>query len=270
MTQSGMAAPEKPRMFRIEDIVNEAKDINTYWFKGSIDAKPGQFVMMWIPAAGQKPFGISYQEDNRFAVTVKKVGPFTTKLFDRKINEIVGIQGPYGRGFSGKGKNIALVGGGYGTAPLGFLADEMAKPGRAVFFITGAATAEYIMFRERFKNKRVRMVFSTDDGSCGHHGFCTDCLADLLSTEKIDRVYCCGPELMMHEVFRICMGKNTQAEFSLERHLKCGFGVCGSCCLDGTGWRVCREGPVFTLDELKHVSEFGKYKRDASGRRVKV
>ena len=60
------------------------------------------------------------------------------------------------------------------------------------------------------------------------------------------------------------------AEISLERYLKCGVGVCGSCSLDGTGWRVCKEGPVFTLEELKRITEFGMYKRDGSGRRMKI
>ncbi|MBN2330784.1 MAG: dihydroorotate dehydrogenase electron transfer subunit [Candidatus Aenigmarchaeota archaeon] len=262
--------PERPRMHGIEDVIEEALDTNTYWFKGEPGAKPGQFVMLWVPGAGQKPFGISYQEKGRFAVTVRKVGPFTEELFGMKAGDRVGIQGPYGRAFSCKGKRVALVGGGYGTAPLGFLAEVMSAGGSKVFVSTGAASSRYLMFRERFRHAKIKAVFSTDDGSFGHRGFCTDCLTGLLETERIDRVYSCGPEAMLREVARICSEQGVDAEFSLERYLKCGFGVCGSCSLDGTGWRVCKEGPVFTLQELGMITEFGKYKRDGSGRRMSI
>ena len=269
MTPGHGYGSEKPVMFKIDRIVTEALDIRSFWFRGSIGAKPGQFIMAWIPSVGQRPFGISYQEKGRFAVTVRKVGPFTDRLFAMEAGDSVGIQGPYGKPFSGKGKTVALVGGGYGTAPLAFLADELLGQGKKVFLITGAVTEKYILFRERFKKKagsrHLEMLCSTDDGSFGRKGFCTDHLTDILEKEKIDSVYCCGPEVMMIKVLEICEEKGIPAEFSLERYLKCGFGVCGSCCLDGTGWRVCKEGPVFTLEELKKVTEFGKWKRDGSG-----
>jgi len=259
---------EKPEMLSIREIVPEAKDTRSFWFSGSIGAKPGQFVMAWLPGIGQKPFGISYQKKGMFAVTVRKVGTFTEGMFRLKQGDKVGIQGPYGRPFSGKGKRVALVGGGYGVAPLAFLADEMAGAGKKVFLVTGAASRSFILFRKRFDSKRIHQLYSTDDGSFGRKGLCTDCLAELLSHERIDYVYCCGPELMMKKVFGICIKNGLAAEFSLERYMKCGFGICGSCCLDPTGWRVCSDGPVFTLEELKKVSGFGSYKRDASGRKV--
>ncbi len=261
---------ERPRMLVIEKITAEAKDTSSFWFTGDLKAKPGQFVMLWIPGTGLKPFGVSYQDDGRFAVTVRKIGTFTEKLFGMKAGDRLGVQGPYGRGFSGKGGRIVLVGGGYGAAPLSFLADELVREGKEVFFINGAATKDHVLYRERFKGGKVHMIYSTDDGSLGHRGFCTDCLTGLLSKHKIGRVFCCGPEMMLRKAFEICLEKDIPAEFSLERHLKCGFGVCGSCCLDGTGWRVCREGPVFALDDMKKIAEFGQYKRDASGRVVKI
>jgi dihydroorotate dehydrogenase electron transfer subunit len=261
---------ERPEMFEIKKIVPEAKDINTLWFRGNINADPGQFVMLWVPGTGQKPFGVSYQEKGRFALTIKKVGKLTEKVSGLKAGDRIGIQGPYGRGFSCRGKKVAIVGGGYGTAPLALLADKMSGNAKDVFFITGAVSEEYVLYRKRFKKSNIKTVYSTDDGSFGHKGLCTECLEDLISKEKIDYVYCCGPEMMMLRVFEICAEKKIPAEFSLERYMKCGFGVCGSCSLDGTGWRVCKDGPVFTSDEMKKVTEFGRYKRDGSGRRVKL
>lgn len=270
MSACGDGRSEKPVMRRIERIEAEAEDIRSFWFSGGIAARPGQFVMAWIPGAGQRPFGVSYQKKGSFAMTVKKVGSFTEKLFTMKEGDRVGIQGPYGNGFSGEGKNVVLVGGGYGAAPIAFLAEEMAKKGAKVTLITGALKESLLLYRKRFKDGKVRAVYSTDDGSFGHRGFCTDCLEEALKKEKADMVYCCGAEQMMKKVMDICAQADVPAEFSLDRYIKCGFGVCGSCCLDGTGWRVCRDGPVFTSDQLAKVTDFGKYRRDASGKRVKL
>jgi dihydroorotate dehydrogenase electron transfer subunit len=265
-----MTDSERPVIYSIEKIADEAKDTRSFFFRGELGAKPGQFVMLWVPGTGQKPFGVSYQEKGMFALTVRKVGKFTEKLFSMKAGERVGIQGPYGNGFSGKGKKVALVGGGYGTAPLAFLADEMSGKGKSVSLMTGARSREYILYRKRFGKGGVKVEYSTEDGSLGHKGLCTDRLLEILEKGKIDMVCCCGPEAMMKEVFDICREKGIPAEFSLDRYIKCGFGVCGSCSLDGTGWRVCSDGPVFTLEQLKKVTEFGMYKRDAAGRRVKL
>lgn len=268
MTKTFSAGSEKPVMMRIDEIVTEARDTRSFWLAGRMDAKPGQFVMAWLPCIGQKPFGVSYQEPGRFAMTVRKVGKFTDALFRLRKGDRLGVQGPYGRPFSGKGTRVALLGGGYGTAPMGFLADVMSRAGKTVFFLTGARTKDQLLFRDRFKHGKIHALFSTDDGSFGQRGLCTDALAGVLEKEKIDYLYCCGPEVMMIKVLEICAGQKIPAEFSLERYMKCGFGVCGSCSLDGTGWRVCKEGPVFTSAELRKITEFGRFKRDGSGKRV--
>lgn len=261
---------ERPVMYRINKIRNEAKDIKSFFFSGNINATPGQFVMLWIPGIGQKPFGISYQDNERFAVTAKKVGKLTERLFRMKKGDRAGIQGPYGKPFSGNGEKVALVGGGYGTAPLALLAEQMSGDGKEVFLITGAATKDFLLYMDRFRDTNVKTTYSTDDGSFGHKGPCTECLLEAITNENIDYVYCCGPEKMMTKVFGICSEMGIPAEFSLERYMKCGFGICGSCSLDPTGWRVCKDGPVFTLEELKKVTEFGKYKRDGSGKKEKI
>jgi len=259
---------EVPRMAEIDEIVDEAKDIRTFWLKESLVAVPGQFVMVWIPGEGLRPFGISCLEKPRFGITIRNVGPLTGKIFRLKRGDSVGIQGPYGNGFSGSGNSVAIVGGGYGVAPLAFLAEELMKKNKKVFLITGAVSEPYLLYRKRFEGKKIKLLYSTDDGSYGQKGFCTDCLEEIIGKKKIDYVYSCGPEMMMGKVAGICKRNRVPGEFSLERHMKCGFGVCGSCCVDGTGLRVCRDGPVFTLEQLSKIAEFGRYKRDASGRKV--
>jgi dihydroorotate dehydrogenase electron transfer subunit len=113
-------------------------------------------------------------------------------------------------------------------------------------------------------------VIATDDGSFGQKGFVTT-LMDDLNLGQYDRIAVCGPEVMMRSVLANVDGKGIAArtEFSLHRYMKCGVGICGSCCIDPSGMRVCRDGPVFSGEILKK-SEFGHYLRDASGRKKKI
>ena len=257
---------EQPLAIKIAEIINEAKDVKTFWFNHKIEAKPGQFVLLWIPQLDQKPFGISYLTENSFAVTVCKVGPFTEKLFNKKVGDYVGIQGPYGKPFSTNKNNVILVAGGYGAAPLSFLAEVLEKEGANVTFIIGAKTNECLVYKSRFPN----LVCTTDDGSCGRKGFTTDVLKEVLKEDlTIDFVYSCGPEIMMQKVIELTDQYNVPCEVSLERYMKCGFGLCGQCCVDGSGVRVCQEGPIFTKEYVKeHLTEFNQYKRDKSGSKV--
>ena len=70
---------------------------------------------------------------------------------------------------------------------------------------------------------------------------------------------------MMKGLFDILEDAEINSEFSMERYMKCALGICGQCCVDKTGWRICVEGPVFNMDDLKLITEFGNYHRDASG-----
>ncbi len=81
-------------------------------------------------------------------------------------------------------------------------------------------------------------------------------------------VYACGPEIMLKRVFEICEGHNVQCQLSLERMMRCGFGVCGLCALEPSGLLVCRDGPVFTNSDLRNCTDFGKKHRDFSGREI--
>ncbi|MCX8147087.1 MAG: dihydroorotate dehydrogenase electron transfer subunit [Candidatus Woesearchaeota archaeon] len=261
---------EQPVMMKIEKVVDEAKDTKTFVFNGCLNATPGQFVNIWIPGLDEKPYSISFQQNGRFAITCFAVGPFSRKLNTMKPGDYVGIRGPYGKGFTLKRGNVALIGGGCGTAPLAFLADELAKIGSNVDFIIGARTKELLLYEKRFSNYaggRVRMHIATDDGSRGFKGFSTGLFEKLLNEKRIDFVYICGPEMMMKKAIDICDKYNKNCEISIERYMKCGIGICGSCCIDNLGIRICTEGPVFDKEIVKKMFEFAKYKRDASGRK---
>ena len=262
---------EQPIIMPIIDIVDEAQDIKTFKFKGKIKARPGQFVLLWIPRLNLKPFGVSYQDDNSFSVTVSKIGKFTKELFKKKVGDRIGIQGPYGKTFQIDKKNVILVGGGYGAAPLAFLAETLEKQGAKVTFIIGAKTKGCFIYESRFKNSKINLLCMTDDGSLGKKGFTTDVLKQILNKDKnVDMVYTVGPEIMMKKVIEVTDEYKIPCQASLERYMKCGFGICGQCCVDRVGVRVCQEGPVFSKEFIKkYINEFGKYERDKTGNKIK-
>jgi dihydroorotate dehydrogenase electron transfer subunit len=130
--------------------------------------------------------------------------------------------------------------------------------------ITGARTQAQLLYRERTAAMGLNTIFTTDDGSFGQKGTTADALTKILSDKKIETVYVCGPELMEKRIAEICQDFKASAQISVERQMKCGFGVCGACCLDDSGKRSCVEGTVFSGEEILKTKEFGKYHRDSS------
>ncbi|MBW2992487.1 dihydroorotate dehydrogenase electron transfer subunit [Candidatus Woesearchaeota archaeon] len=261
---------EQPIMLEIEKIVDEAKDFKTFIFRHNLYAEPGQFIMAWLPGIDEKPFSVSFQDNERFGITIFKIGKFTENLFKLKDGDKLGIRGPYGNGFTLKKGNIVLVGGGCGSAPMGFLADELKKFNSKINFIIGAKCKESLLFLDRMNHSNIKITIATDDGSYGFKGFTTEVLENILKKRQIDMVYTCGPEIMMKFVVQICDKYNVPCELSLERFMKCGIGVCGQCCMDNSGVIVCKDGPVFSGKVVKQLKEFGNYKRAKSGKKVKL
>jgi dihydroorotate dehydrogenase electron transfer subunit len=255
---------EIPRVLKIKSVVEENKNTKTFLFDKTIEAQPGQFVMVWIPKLDEKPFSISYT--NPFGITIRKVGPFSEKLFQMNRGEKLGIRGPYGNSFELKGKRVCLISGGYGIIPLILFAENAKKKKPSITSIVGAKTKDDLLFLDRMKKSCSKVIVTTNDGTFGEKGFATDVLESLLKKEKFDCVYTCGPEIMMKKVFDICEEHKIECQASLERYMKCGFGLCGACCLDDV--RVCRDGPIFDSQQLSKLSEFGKMKRDKSGSKI--
>ncbi|MGL6298389.1 MAG: dihydroorotate dehydrogenase electron transfer subunit, partial [Methanobacteriaceae archaeon] len=105
----------------------------------------------------------------------------------------------------------------------------------------------------------------TDDGTCGYKGYATHRASDLIENSSYDIAVVCGPELMMKATFDLLEEASIPAQFSMERYMKCAIGLCGQCCVDDEGWRICVEGPVFTTEEMRKITEFSKYSRGPSG-----
>ncbi len=253
---------ETPEVLEIKSVVNESKNVKIFFFDKKIKADPGQFLMVWIPRLDEKPFAVAYE--NPLGITVDKIGPFTEELFKMKKGDRIGIRGPYGNGFKLKGKNVCLVSGGCGVIPLALLAEKFKKV--KITAIVGACTKNDLIFVNRLKKRCSKVIVTTDDGSFGEKKLPTDVLKDLLKKEKFGCVYTCGPEIMMKKVFEICEKNKIECQASLERYIKCGFGLCGQCCIDDI--RVCKEGPVLNSKQLKKLTEFGVFERDKSGKKV--
>ncbi|MDD5318006.1 MAG: dihydroorotate dehydrogenase electron transfer subunit [Candidatus ainarchaeum sp.] len=258
-----MGKPRETVMARVLEVRAENPRVKTVYLDFAAKAAPGQFVMAWIPGEGEKPFSVSFCGGARIGLTVAAIGPFSRKLQELKPGGVLGIRGPFGKGFKLKEGKAAVVGGGCGSAPLGFLVEELRRAGSEVVFVNGAKTKSELLFAARANAAGARVIVCTDDGSEGRKGFATDALAELLESEKIDCVYTCGPEVMMKKVAGLCAQNCVDCQASLERFMKCGFGVCGQCAVDGM--LVCRDGPVFPLSRLARLREFGSARRDACG-----
>jgi dihydroorotate dehydrogenase electron transfer subunit len=263
---------QRPEIVKITSVIDEAKGIKSIFLGKRIDASPGQFVMLWIPRMDEKPFAIAYLEENSFGLTVAAVGPFSNRLCSMRPGDSVGVRGPYGTSFNLDGtKRVVMVGGGYGSAALALLAADALKLGIEVIFISGSRTKSRVIYEKRLKDIGIeKPIITTDDGSYGIKGRTTDILQGILPKEKIDKVFACGPDAMLKRTMEICNAACVNCELSIERYMKCGFGLCGHCCIDPLGIRVCVEGPVIDGKTALKLTEIGSYHRVKSGRKEKL
>lgn len=256
-----------PKVVEIKRIIQETETVKTFIFDWKVDKEyPGQFMMVWN-FEDEKPMSLSSIDPvkDEIGISVKKVGKFTEATHLLNVGDRLGLRGPYGRGFQIAGLKILAVGGGIGMAPVAAFAEEATARGVEVEIITAAPTGEELLFLDRLKKCGINLRSCTDDGSYGFCGFGTDLAEELLETNEYDMIVTCGPEIMMKKLADVADKFEIPAQFSLERYMKCGVGICGQCCVDNVGWRICKEGPVFWRDELKLITEFGEYRRDASG-----
>ena len=260
----------EPKIVQIKEIIEETPTIKTFKFNWDMEKlgrpNPGEFVMVWN-FKNEKPMSISQINDNELSITVKNIGEFTSQLHELKIGDEIGVRGSYGNGFNNsfEDKNILAIGGGVGMAPINAIASDLIIKGNNVDVVAAAVTKDELLFVENLQDLGANIHPCTDDGSFGFKGFATDCTLDLLNDSTYDYAFVCGPEIMMKGIFDILEKASIPAQYSLERYMKCALGVCGQCCVDSEGWRICVEGPVFENDKISQITEFGKYRRDASG-----
>ena len=255
-----------PKVIKILETRHETTEVKTIKFQYFQDTTPGQFFMIWIPNVDEIPMSVSYIDEKTKGFTFKRIGDATSALFNLNVGDKIGIRGPYGNGFKINGKKILFVAGGTGIAMIAPSVESAIKKGIKTTVLIGAKNKNELFFEDRIKKYGAELLISTDDGSKGYKGFVTDLAEEKISNQKFDQVLTCGPEIMMKKLLEI--SKNVSFQSSLERYMKCGFGLCGQCCV-GKGLRVCKEGLVFDEKILKTIDDFGVYKRDASGTKIK-
>jgi len=234
---------------------------------------PGQFVMVWIPGIDEVPMSVSSLEGDPpiIGITVQGIGEATNALCRLRTGDRIGIRGPYGRGFDlalPKGSTVVGVSGGVGSASTVLAMERARELGYRTVNLVGARSSSLLVFAERFIRNSDLTIVATDDGSRGHSGYVTDLLPEVLSSEKRPVIISCGPEVMMRKVMEIADEASVRCQLSLERYMKCGVGLCDSCSMSGR--RVCQDGPVFDISEVRELSEFASSHRDRSGRSVPI
>ncbi len=231
----------------------------------------GQFVMIRI-AGGDvflpRPFSVCAWEDSapqRMKILYRVVGKGTASLSRLEPGRSMAVMGPFGRGFSlpGGERDVVLVGGGIGMAPLLSLLHRCrerggTRSGRLVVY-AGARTAAALIGIARAGECGALVRISTDDGSEGFHGPVTERFARERGEWDENKVslYACGPRPMLRRLQELLKGSPMPCEASLEERMACGLGACLGCAVavrDEAGnrlfRRVCKEGPVFPLQDI--------------------
>lgn len=266
---------DKRRIVRIEETVSETPTVKTLIFKDdlSYSAHPGQFLMIWIPRIEEIPMSVMINSKEGYAaVTIRKSGIGSTALFERKKDDLLGLRGPYGNEFVLKKnyKKILIIGGGTGLVPLLRLASFASKKKIIITCVFGARTKKEVFFekiaRKLMEHGKSSVKICTDDGSYGLKGTTVSVMNNMMRDNTFDCVYTCGPELMMKGVVDLANKNSIPVQASLERYMKCGIGICGSCCLDSS--LVCQDGTVFNGKQLSKILDFGISYRDKDGQKI--
>jgi dihydroorotate dehydrogenase electron transfer subunit len=177
-------------------------------------------------------------------------GKGTGWLSQCQKGDSISIFGPLGNGFSvnPEAKNLLLVAGGIGIAPLIFLAEDALKDGKQVTLITGTPTSH--RYPKGFLSKEMKLVTVTEDGSVGIKGLATDLIAGHIG--RADQVFACGPTPMYRAMAALQELKGRPVQVSLEAVMGCGVGVCYGCTVKTKGGlkQACTDGPVFDLGDI--------------------
>ena len=221
---------------------------------------PGQFVEVRVDRAPgtflRRPISINYvdRQRNELWLLVAMVGEGTRQLACLKEGDVLNVVGPLGHGFTGQSgatalREVLLVGGGVGVAPLLYQGACLKSVGVRPVFLLGARTAKDLLMLDEFR-KYGEVYVTTEDGSEGEKGFVTQ--HTILQKQRFDLIQTCGPTPMMRAVARYAYQQGIDCEVSLENMMACGLGAC-LCCVEKTtegNLCVCKEGPVFNIKRL--------------------
>ncbi len=255
-------------------IKKETRDTWTYALKindreieKAYSFKPGQFNMLYVPGIGESAISISSgTADHDLLHTLRIAGDVTTAIFKMSVGDVVGVRGPFGKGWpveETEDRNIMIIAGGVGIAPLRSVIRHVSNtrrscPGKDII-LYGAKTPKDIIYRDEFPRYRdLFQVFLIVDKADpeeywkGEVGLVTR-LLDKASFDPLGTtVFMCGPEVMMQSTIRELLLRGVPGEkiyLSMERNMNCGMGLCGHCFF-GPKF-VCKDGPVFKYADVE-------------------
>jgi len=233
-------------------------------------ARPGQFVALAVGGRTsatllRRCFSIhkvspSGTYGGTVDVVISPVGPGTEWLARLRAHDEVDVVGPLGRPFPLPTEPLpcVLVGGGYGSAPLFWLAEALRERGCHVEMVLGAATEQKLFGVVEARRCADGVTVTTDDGSAGTRGWVSDVLPDLVRRTGAGVVYGCGPMGMLKSVTDVATATGAVAQVAVEESMACGVGVCMTCVMPVRGndgvtrmVRSCVEGPVFRGDRVR-------------------
>jgi dihydroorotate dehydrogenase electron transfer subunit len=229
------------------------------WLKASEladGARPGQFVMVRCgdDTILRRPLSVHQVAGDKLVLLFQVRGKGTEWLSHCQKGDKLDIFGLMGNGFkiAPRAKNLLLVAGGIGIAPLYYLAESALSAGKRVTLLLGAATAKQ-MYPASLLPSGIKPILATEDGSIGHKGMVTDLLPEYMAST--DQIFACGPlpmlRYMAKEQKKLGI-KDKPSQISLEMRMGCGVGVCYGCTIRTKSGlkQVCKDGPVFSLGEV--------------------
>jgi dihydroorotate dehydrogenase electron transfer subunit len=244
-----------PIPFAIRQIHTENYRTITLVLEGALTAAPGQFVMAWLPRFDEKPFSLVNADPITLMITA--VGPFSRLVHALHVGDRLWLRGPFGRGYcrAPHHQRLALVGGGYGVAPLLWLAQSALPEVAQITAVIGARTANDLLYVHRFRELAQQhanfvVIATTEDGSAGERGRITDALLPLVSKGQLDAIYACGPHGMLAALQKLGEEHGVECQLSWEAYMRCAVGICGAC--EHEGQVLCLDGPVLT-HHAQHV-----------------
>ena len=268
-----MDNPYRPVKTEVLDVITETPTIRTLRLKPEkpIDFKTGQFIELTVSGVGEAPFTPSSRPSVRdtMEVTVMKVGKVTEEIHKLKKGDTVGLRGPFGTGYplnEFKGKEVLVLGGGCGFAPLRSLMYslfDLSGELKKLLFRGGCKNPSEFLYRKEIEGWKERSdlninltVDKGDDTWQGNVGLVTTILGDVDMDHKSGIAIVCGPPIMMKfgTIKLLEMGfKEENIYLSMEKNMSCGIGKCGHCRI-GT-YYACKDGPVFSYDKIKEFPE---------------
>lgn len=228
---------------------------------------PGQFFNIVTTNSGypllRRPISVSAYRDDAIEFTVKVLGMGTQALSEFEVGEFIEIMGPLGNGFKQNGeKNVLIVGGGIGIAPLKGLIEHLESEKTAIDVILGFRDGPYLV--ESFSAYATKLTIVSEYDATYRIGYVSHPVVEHIEAKQYDMIYACGPEAMLKSLARICNERELPIQLLMEEKMACGIGACLVCTckikqgdFDFKHVRMCKEGPMFYGNEVIFDDEQG-------------